>query len=491
MLYAPPEDRRRRGARHPRRRPRRDGRARSSCPPTPATRRRSQSSSSTARRVGPDDAEDPRAPRDHRRHAPQPERQGAQARAARPPAREPTERRAAAVQVSVTISGFTRLFDNDLRAVVDAARVADGAGRAPARRARSRRDGHAHRPLSVREVPVRARGAVAGAADPARGDRRRDRTGAARDRHPDLAAAARGAARQDRGDARSGVARPARSRRRHRLAARGVPRPRASRSPTAACASPTSCARASRSGRSAGRCRSSRRRCRSPTSGASPVPRRPGGVPLSFGTAATPEMVDAHGRARRGMAADLHDDARGAARRDRPAPGRVRGGRSRSRGAAPARDAAPGDRRGRSPRRARRRVPRPSRWPSGGSRWRASASAATSTTPKRRGALLRGSRPRVRGVVALARAHGRATRSSAYLFSFVVLGVVLGMLGPALEGLSAQVGASVSGISFVFVAQSAGYLVGALAGGRGYDRGLGHRLLAVRARARWPSGCSS
>jgi probable F420-dependent oxidoreductase len=32
------------------------------------------------------------------------------------------------VQVSVTISGFTRLFDNDLRAVVDAARVADAAG---------------------------------------------------------------------------------------------------------------------------------------------------------------------------------------------------------------------------------------------------------------------------------------------------------------------------------------------------------------------------
>ena len=32
------------------------------------------------------------------------------------------------MQVSVTISGFTRLFDNDLRAVVEAARVADAAG---------------------------------------------------------------------------------------------------------------------------------------------------------------------------------------------------------------------------------------------------------------------------------------------------------------------------------------------------------------------------
>ena len=32
------------------------------------------------------------------------------------------------MQVSVTISGFTRLFGNDLRAVVEAARVADAAG---------------------------------------------------------------------------------------------------------------------------------------------------------------------------------------------------------------------------------------------------------------------------------------------------------------------------------------------------------------------------
>jgi FHS family Na+ dependent glucose MFS transporter 1 len=65
----------------------------------------------------------------------------------------------------------------------------------------------------------------------------------------------------------------------------------------------------------------------------------------------------------------------------------------------------------------------------------------------------------------------------AYLSSFVVLGVVLGMLGPALPSLRAQVGASVGGISFVFVAQSAGYLLGAVTGGRGIDRGHGHRLL--------------
>ncbi|HEX4491755.1 MAG TPA: MFS transporter [Acidimicrobiia bacterium] len=65
----------------------------------------------------------------------------------------------------------------------------------------------------------------------------------------------------------------------------------------------------------------------------------------------------------------------------------------------------------------------------------------------------------------------------AYLSTFVVLGIVLGMLGPALPSLRRQVHASVGAISFVFVAQSAGYLAGAVIGGRGFDRGLGHRLL--------------
>jgi MFS transporter, FHS family, Na+ dependent glucose transporter 1 len=65
----------------------------------------------------------------------------------------------------------------------------------------------------------------------------------------------------------------------------------------------------------------------------------------------------------------------------------------------------------------------------------------------------------------------------AYLSTFVVLGIVLGMLGPALPSLRRQVGASVGAISFVFVAQSAGYFVGAMLGGRGFDRGFGHRLL--------------
>ena len=109
---------------------------------------------------------------------------------------------------------------------------------------------------------------------------------------------------------------------------------------------------------------------------------------------------------------------------------------------------------------------------------------------ERRGAVLRGSRPRVRGVVPASRL-GSRDPLVAYLSTFVVLGVVLGMLGPALPSLRAQVGASVSGISFVFVAQSARI-----------PRRRGRRLvtgsIAATAtacwRARWcswPAGCCS
>ncbi len=74
----------------------------------------------------------------------------------------------------------------------------------------------------------------------------------------------------------------------------------------------------------------------------------------------------------------------------------------------------------------------------------------------------------------------RRTRDpfATYLASFVALGVATGLMGPTLPGLRTQVGAGLRAISFVFVAQSAGYFVGALLGGRGFDRGFGHRLLA-------------
>ena len=65
-----------------------------------------------------------------------------------------------------------------------------------------------------------------------------------------------------------------------------------------------------------------------------------------------------------------------------------------------------------------------------------------------------------------------------YLASFVVLGLALTFVGPVLTTLRDQVGVSTATISVLFGAQSLGYLAGAVLGGRGYDLGFGHRLMA-------------
>ena len=144
-----------------------------------------------------------------------------------------------------------------------------GRGHRPDRRRRPRRDGTAHRELRVGQVPGAARSAVVRAADRARRDRGGHDAGAARDRHPDRAAAAGRVAREAGGDARRDVAGPPRPRRRHRLAARGVRRggPRLRRS--AGSCSTTRSPRARCCGATR-RPRSTRRRCRSTTSTASP-----------------------------------------------------------------------------------------------------------------------------------------------------------------------------------------------------------------------------
>ncbi len=66
-------------------------------------------------------------------------------------------------------------------------------------------------------------------------------------------------------------------------------------------------------------------------------------------------------------------------------------------------------------------------------------------------------------------------RMLTYLAGFTVVGVSLSVGGPALSYLRARAHTDHAGIATVFVAQSLGYIVGALAGGRLLDGGRGHR----------------
>src|SRR5919202_846588 len=66
-----------------------------------------------------------------------------------------------------------------------------------------------------------------------------------------------------------------------------------------------------------------------------------------------------------------------------------------------------------------------------------------------------------------------------YFAAFVALGLTIGTFGPTLPGLAEQVGASLGGAGFLFMARSLGYLVGSSRGGRLFDRVSGHALMAA------------
>jgi FHS family Na+ dependent glucose MFS transporter 1 len=66
-----------------------------------------------------------------------------------------------------------------------------------------------------------------------------------------------------------------------------------------------------------------------------------------------------------------------------------------------------------------------------------------------------------------------------YYLAFISLGLSAVSLGPTLAGLAQHTDSRLSAISFLFVARSLGYLLGAWQGGRLYDRLHGHRLLAA------------
>ena len=65
-----------------------------------------------------------------------------------------------------------------------------------------------------------------------------------------------------------------------------------------------------------------------------------------------------------------------------------------------------------------------------------------------------------------------------YLTSFLVVGMSLSVLGPALTELRDRSGADIGDIGVLFMGQSLGYICGSILGGRLYDRFDGHRVFA-------------
>ena len=65
-----------------------------------------------------------------------------------------------------------------------------------------------------------------------------------------------------------------------------------------------------------------------------------------------------------------------------------------------------------------------------------------------------------------------------YLTAFLVVGLSVSILGPALSELRDRSGSTLGGIGVLFVTQSFGYIAGSLGGGAALDRMHGHRLFA-------------
>ena len=65
-----------------------------------------------------------------------------------------------------------------------------------------------------------------------------------------------------------------------------------------------------------------------------------------------------------------------------------------------------------------------------------------------------------------------------YLVSFLIVGMAMSVLGPALTDLRERSGADIGDIGILFVGQSLGYIVGSFTGGRLFDRFNSHRVFA-------------
>lgn len=70
-------------------------------------------------------------------------------------------------------------------------------------------------------------------------------------------------------------------------------------------------------------------------------------------------------------------------------------------------------------------------------------------------------------------------QTTGYFIAFIALGLFAALTGPTLSGLAAHTRSTLGEVSVLFPMRSFGYLVGALAGGRLYDRRRGHPIIVA------------
>jgi MFS transporter, FHS family, Na+ dependent glucose transporter 1 len=73
----------------------------------------------------------------------------------------------------------------------------------------------------------------------------------------------------------------------------------------------------------------------------------------------------------------------------------------------------------------------------------------------------------------------RALKTTFYYISFIGLGLGVGVLGPSLLRLAGNTATTISQVSSMFLFHSLGYMIGAILGGRAYDRIAGHPIMSL------------